>query len=278
MPSSPSARLNGEGADPRSMLIDTHCHLDAAEFAFDRAAVIERARAAGVEGFVVPAVTSAGFDGLDELADSTPGVARAFGLHPLFIDSARPSDLHRLDQRLAHTNVVAVGEIGLDGFVAQPDLSLQQSWFEDQLALARAHDLPVILHVRKAVDAIIASLRRVGVSGGIAHAFNGSRQQADQLVGLGFKLGFGGTLTYEGSRRIRALAAELPVDAIVLETDAPDIPPEWNRGGRNEPANVRRIADTLAQLRGEPVTGVIAATGRNALAALPRLGDLLAAR
>jgi len=257
------------------MLIDTHCHLDAAEFAFDRASVIERARAAGVDGFVVPAVTAAGFDGLDALAEATPGVACAFGLHPMFIDTARPDDLDRLDARLQRDDVVAVGEIGLDGHVAQPDLSRQHAWFEDQLALARARDLPVILHVRKAVDSIIAALRRVGVPGGIAHAFNGSRQQADQLLALGFKLGFGGTVTFEGSRRIRALASTLPLDAIVLETDAPDMPPMWDRGGRNEPANVARIAEVMAGLRATSVASIIEATGRNAMAVLPRLGHVL---
>ncbi len=259
------------------MLIDTHCHLDAAEFAFDRSLVIERARAAGVEGFVVPAVTAAGFDGLNTLADMTPGVARAFGLHPMFIGSACPDDLDCLERQLQRNDVVAVGEIGLDGFVPEPDMASQQTWFEDQLQLAKRYDLPVILHVRKAVAPIIEALKRVGVSGGIAHAFNGSRQQADQLTALGFKLGFGGTVTFEGSRRIRALAAELPLDAIVLETDAPDMPPAWDRGGRNEPANVARVASEIARLRGLDVATVIAATGRNALAVLPRLGDVLAA-
>jgi TatD DNase family protein len=259
------------------MLIDTHCHLDAAEFASDRAAVIARARAAGVSAFVVPAVTAAGFDGLDELAASTPGLARAFGLHPMYIDRAREADLDLLADRLARPDTVAVGEIGLDGYVAAPALAAQRPWFEAQLALARRFELPVILHVRRAVDAIIHGLRRAGVCGGIAHAFNGSRQQADQLLRLGFKLGFGGTLTYPGSRRIRALAQQLPLEAIVLETDAPDIAPVWARGQRNEPATVARVAQELAALRALPVAAVIEATGRNARAVLPRLDRVLAA-
>jgi len=257
------------------MLIDTHCHLDAAEFALDRDAVITRAREAGVSGFVVPAVTVAGFDGLDELAASTPGVARAFGLHPMYIDLADKADLLRLEQRLRGEQVVAVGEIGLDGHVPRPTLADQLPWFEAQLALARQFDLPVILHVRHAVDAIIHALKRVGVAGGIAHAFNGSRQQADLLIGLGFKLGFGGTLTYPGSRRIRALASALPIESMVLETDAPDIAPVWARGQRNEPANVARVAAELAAIREVPVDTVIAVTGRNACAVLPRLGRIL---
>jgi len=257
------------------MLIDTHCHLDAAEFAADRAEVIARARAAGVAGFVVPAVTAVGFDGLDELADATPGLARAFGLHPLFVDTARAADLSLLEQRLARADVVAVGEIGLDGHVSQPTLAAQTPWFEAQLALARQFDLPVILHVRRAVDAVIHALKRARVRGGIAHAFNGSRQQADQLVAMGFKLGFGGTLTYPGSRRIRALAVELPMAAIVLETDAPDIAPVWARGQRNEPATVARVAEELAAIRQLPLEAVVEVTGRNACTVLPRLGGIL---
>ncbi len=256
------------------MLIDTHCHLDAAEVDADRDAVIARARAAGVEVFVVPAVTAAGFDGLDTLADATPGMVRAFGLHPMYIGSAKSSDLDELAARLARDDAVAVGEIGLDGFVDSPALDAQRPWFEAQLDLALQFDLPVILHVRRAVDAIIQAVRRVGVRGGIAHAFNGSRQQADMLVSRGFKLGFGGTLSYPGSRRIRALASELPAEAIVLETDAPDIAPVWARGQRNEPAAVRRIAETLAELRGETLQSVARTTTANAREVIPRLAML----
>jgi TatD DNase family protein len=258
------------------MLIDTHIHLDADEFSPDRQSVIDAARAAGVGAFVVPAVTAAGFDALDTFADATPNVARAYGLHPLYIDRARQEDLELLTQRLARPDAVAVGEIGLDGYIPAPDLATQLPWFEAQLALAKRFDLPVILHVRHAVEPIIRSLKKVGVGGGIAHAFNGSRQQADTLLAMGFKLGFGGTLTYPGSHRIRALAASLPLTAMVLETDAPDMSPEWARGQRNAPVNLVRIAETLAALRGEPLAEVIAATEANARCALPRLDTLIA--
>ena len=257
------------------MLIDTHIHLDADEFSADRAALIDAARAAGVGAFVVPGVTAEGFDGLDRLADARPEVVRAYGLHPMYVDGARPEDLDTLAGRLAHPEVVAVGEIGLDGYIASPTLEDQLPWFEAQLELAQRFDLPVILHVRHAVEPIIRALKMIRVRGGIAHAFNGSRQQADALLAMGFKLGFGGTLTFPGSRRIRALAAELPIEAIVLETDAPDMSPVWARGERNEPANLARIAAELARLRNEPVARVIAATEANARAALPRLGPLL---
>ncbi|MCZ4306521.1 TatD family hydrolase [Zoogloeaceae bacterium G21618-S1] len=257
------------------MLIDTHIHLDADEFAPDRQSVIDAARAAGVGAFVVPAVTAAGFDALDTFADATPNVARAYGLHPLYIDRATQEDLELLALRLARPEAAAVGEIGLDGYIPMPGLAAQLPWFEAQLTLAKKFDLPVILHVRHAVEPIIRSLKKIGVGGGIAHAFNGSRQQADTLLAMGFKLGFGGTLTYAGSRRIRALAASLPLDAIVLETDAPDMPPEWARGQRNAPINLVRIAKTLADLRGELLADVIAATEINARRALPRLSALL---
>ncbi len=258
------------------MLIDTHIHLDADAFAPDRQTLMDAARDAGVGAYVVPAVTAAGFDALDALADATPNVARAYGLHPLYIDRARPEDLELLAQRLARPDAVAVGEIGLDGFIPAPDLAAQLPWFEAQLALAKRFDLPVILHVRHAVEPIIRALKKVGVRGGIAHAFNGSRQQADTLLMMGFKLGFGGTLTYPGSRRIRALAEGLPMDAIVLETDAPDMPPVWARAQRNEPVNLARIAETLAELKGESLADIVAATEANARCALPRLNTLLA--
>ena len=258
--------------------IDTHCHLDAGEFDPDRDAVWQRARAAGLAIAVLPAVKVAHFERVRELAHALK-LAYALGIHPLCVDEAGEQDLDALRDALARhrgdPRLVAVGEIGLDGFVDRPTLAAQTPWFEAQLALARQYELPVILHVRRAVDAIIHRLRRVGVPGGIAHAFNGSRQQADQLIGLGFKLGFGGTLTYPGSRRIRALAAQLPIDALVLETDAPDIAPVWARGMRNEPAAVARIAVELAAIRDMPVASVIEATGRNACAVLPRLGRVL---
>jgi len=250
------------------VLIDTHLHLDATEFDPDRAAVLARARAAGVEGFVVPAVDREGFARVLALAETTPGVFPALGIHPLYVDRADENDLDVLDALLAQNRVVAVGEIGLDCHLPEPDATRQEAFFTAQLGLARRHGLPVILHVRRAQDAVLAALRRTRVAGGIAHAFNGSFQQAHAFIGLGFKLGFGGAMTFEGSRRIRRLAAELPLAAIVLETDAPDIPPFWARGERNVPENILRIAEILAGLRGLPLEEVIRATSANARAAL----------
>ncbi|WP_418646697.1 TatD family hydrolase [Thauera butanivorans] len=250
------------------MLIDTHIHLDAAEFDADRGQVIDAARAKGVAGFVVPAVERANFDAVRGIAAENADIGFALGIHPMYVMPARMDDVDVLDEYLGEGGAVAVGEIGLDHFVPGIDHERQLGFFVAQLKLARRHGLPVILHVRRAIDPILKQLRRIGVPGGIAHAFNGSRQQADALIGLGFKLGFGGTMSFSGSTRIRELAAALPLGAIVLETDAPDIPPEWARGRRNEPANLLRYASILAELRSATVEEIIAATGRNAIEVL----------
>lgn len=256
------------------MLIDTHCHLDAAEFDADRAAVLQAARAGGVGGFLVPAVGASNFDAVAALSAAHPDVAHAFGIHPMYVGQASESDLDVLRQRLAGGGVVAVGEIGLDGFVQDGSMPLQLRYFEAQLRLAKAFELPVVLHVRRAQDEILKLLRRIRPPGGIAHAFNGSLQQAEAFIKLGFRLGFGGAMTYTGSRRIRQLAAELPLSAIVLETDAPDIPPAWAAGQRNDPVNLGRFAGELATLRGMPMAEVVEATCANAVAAIPGLAGL----
>lgn len=246
------------------MLVDTHVHLDAEEFEHDREDVLGAARAAGIARFVVPSVEVANFDRVAALAATHADIRHAYGIHPLYVGAAGNDDLAILEERLQCRDAIAIGEIGLDFHVAEPAPALQERFYVAQLKLAQRFDLPVILHVRRAVDAILKQLRRIEVRGGIAHAFNGSRQQADMLIAMGFKLGFGGTMTFDGSRRIRELAASLPLEALVLETDAPDIAPVWAAGRRNEPANLRRYAEVLAALRGITVADVIAATGANA--------------
>ncbi len=267
-----------------SVWIDTHCHLDAPEFDADRADVRARAAAAGVAHCVLPGVSAAHFEGVRALAHQG-GDSYALGIHPLFTPTAQASDLQRLDLALTacrdDPRLVAVGEIGIDHFVAGLDRERQQFFYVEQLRLARHHGLPVILHVRRSADALLRELRRIPVTG-IAHAFNGSLQQARAFVDLGFRLGFGGTLTYERSQQIRRLAAVLPLSALVLETDAPDIPPHWiyqtaqaraqgQAQGRNEPAQLPAIGAVLAGLRGMSPEEVAAATTANAVAALPRL-------
>jgi TatD DNase family protein len=266
------------------MWIDSHCHLDAPEFDADRDAVVARARAAGVTQIVLPAVARANFEAVRQLAH-THGLAYALGIHPLYVGAAADDDLRHLDDALAtlrsDARLVAVGEIGLDHFVPGLDLERQARFYVAQLKLARKFDLPVILHVRKSADTLLKHLRENKVRGGIAHAFNGSEQQALTFVALGFKLGFGGAMTFERALQIRRLAAALPADAIVLETDAPDIPPHWlyrsaaqraaGEQSRNEPAELPRIALALAELRGLSLQAVAELTSTNVRAALPGL-------
>ena len=249
-------------------LIDTHCHLDVAEFDADREAVIAAARAAGVATIVIPGIHRAGWPALLDLCTRERGLHAALGLHPLLLDQHAPVDLAELERRLAAGGVVAVGEIGLDYIVDGIDRDRQQVLFEAQLAIARAARQPVILHVRRAHDPVLSALRRVGVVGGIAHAFNGSLEQARQYLDLGFQFGFGGTLTYERSTRIRTLARALPASAIVIETDAPDIPVASHRGERNCPAYLLEIITALASVRGELVADLAAQTSANARAVL----------
>jgi TatD DNase family protein len=270
--------------------IDTHCHLDAREFDADRDAVRQRARDAGVLHCVLPAVDVATFAAVRELA-LRHGDSYALGIHPLATGRAAFDDLDRLDAALTacrdDPRLVAVGEIGLDFFDETLERERQERFFAEQLRLARKHDLPVILHVRRSADGLLKYLRRERV-GGIAHAFNGSRQQADEFVRLGLRLGFGGTVTYERAQQVRRLAAQLPLSALVVETDAPDIPPHWlyrtaadrangQAQGRNEPAELPRIAQALAQVRGISPDDLAQATARNAVEALPKLAALLPA-
>jgi TatD DNase family protein len=269
--------------------IDTHCHLDAGEFSADLSDVRARAAAAGVAHCVLPAVAAGNFESVRALAHRF-GDSYALGIHPLCTPGAADADLAALDRALGDSKddprLVAVGEIGLDYFVAGLDAQRQELFYREQLALARRHGLPVILHVRQSADRLLKQLRAAPVAGGIAHAFNGSAQQAGQFIELGFKLGFGGNLTFERARQIRRLAVDLPLSALVLETDSPDIPPQWlyrtaheraqgQAQGRNEPSQLPRMAQVLAQLRAIEVEELAAATTANACEALPRLRALL---
>lgn len=273
--------------------IDTHCHLD--EFADHGGAALadaERARAAqaGVAHCVLPAVELANLQAVRDLAHRH-GDSYALGIHPLFTPVAGDEDLPALARALElyqdDPRLVAVGEIGLDLFVPHLDRRRQQHFYRAQLQLARRFDLPVILHVRRSADQLLKALRELPVRGGIAHAFNGSLQQAQAFIDLGFKLGFGGAVTFDRALQLRRLATELPLDALVVETDAPDIPPHWlyvtaaeraagRPPARNTPAQLPRIGAVVAQLRGISSTELAHATRANACAALPRLAELLA--
>lgn len=279
------------------MWVDTHCHLDAPEFGDElsgRLTVRARARVLGVGLCVYPAVQRSAFATVRELAHATRD-AYALGVHPLYMPQMSGSDLGQLQQALREhqgdPRLVAVGEIGLDHFepaVCTPEMRERQTaCLEQQLAMASDWALPVLLHVRRSVDVLLVSLRRTRFAhGGIAHAFNGSLQQAQAFIDLGFKLGFGGALTYERALQLRRLATQLPLESIVLETDAPDMPPHWlyvpaaqralgRSAAPNEPSQLPRIAAMLAQLRGVDCTELMHCTTRNALQALPRLRPLI---
>lgn len=259
------------------MWIDSHCHLDAPEFDADRDAVWQKALAVGVRQALVPSISLVQCDAVAaccaRYSNATARLFPAWGIHPLYVAAAEETDLQGIARRVEAERPVAVGEIGLDGFVAGADIARQTFFFVEQLKLARAFDLPVVLHVRRAVDAVLGHLRRIRVQGGIAHAFNGSVQQAEAFLSLGFKLGFGGAATFPGSTRIRRLAAELPMEAIVLETDAPDISPVWLQGKRNSPAELPAIGRVLAELRGMTPEDFAAKVRANTLTALPGLQE-----
>ena len=279
--------------------IDTHCHLDAPELGTDVVDVVARARAAGVVHCVLPAVSVGNFQAIRLLAERFD-CSYALGIHPICVLHAKEADLATLNAELtlrqADPRLVAVGEIGLDFFV--PELTTpamrerQEFFYREQLKLARKHGLPVILHVRRSADKLLKHLRDLQPAGGwrgIAHAFNGSQQQADEFIKLGFKLGFGGAVTFDTALQLRRLATDLPLDALVMETDSPDIPPHWlyttsgdralgKPQGRNQPAELPRIAQQVAALRGIPLIELAQATTANALQALPKLAFWLEKR
>lgn len=277
-----AAGMGGGMIDAMPTWIDTHCHLDAAEFAADRDVVRATAGAAGVGHLVIPAVERAHWRTVIDLAHRH-GDSYALGIHPLYTPRANEDDIAALRDLLAEVqgdpHLVGVGEIGLDFFVPGLDAERQIWFYEQQVQLARAFGLPVILHVRKSSDRLLKTLRTTPVVGGIAHAFNGSAQQAQAFIDLGFKLGFGGAVTYDRALKLRALAATLPLNSIVMETDAPDIPPHWlyttaeqraagQPQGRNTSAELPRIAAEVAQLRGMALDALQAATTANARAVL----------
>ena len=246
------------------MLIDSHCHIDAPEFDIDRDAVIARARAAGVSRQIVPAVSAAGWETLRSLCAAAPGLHPAYGMHPMFLGEHRPDHLTALRDWIERERPVAVGECGLDFFVEGLDAGQQSLYFEGQLRLARDFELPVIVHARRAVDAVMAAIRRFGPLRGVVHSFSGSADQAMRLQALGFLIGLGGPVTYARANRLRTLAASLPIECLLLETDAPDQPDSGHRGQRNEPARLTTICDTIAALRDIAPETVARATTANA--------------
>ena len=246
------------------MLVDSHCHLDASEFDRDRDAVIARARAAGVMRQVIPAVSAASWPKLREVCAGTDGLFPAYGLHPMYLQEHRDEHLEELGDWIQREHPRAIGECGLDFFIDGLDPRAQQHFFDGQLELARAHALPLIVHARRSVDAVIASIKRIGGLSGVVHSFSGSAEQARQLAQLGFMVGLGGPVTYERANRLRKLAASVPIESLLLETDSPDQPDAGIRGQRNEPARLANVLQVVADLRGETPAAIAAATSANA--------------
>ena len=253
-------------------LFDSHCHLDFPEFDRDRQDILEECMEHGVEAVCIPATEASTWPRVLETVRKTRTNVRQFaalGLHPCFMENHREEDLDKLREQLAENSdcVVAVGEIGLDyseSNVESSNRDKQKLFLHQQLEIARALDLPAILHARKAHDDVLKLLRQIKPGrGGIVHAFSGSEQQAQQYINLGFKLGFGGVITYPRARKTRQLASTLPLEAIVLETDAPDMPLSGHQGLRNSPAMVKKVASELASLRNEDIKAIAGQTTIN---------------
>lgn len=245
-------------------LVDTHCHLDVPEFDADRDAVVARARAAGVTRQIVPAIEASTWPALRDACAKDAGLFPAYGLHPLLLASHREAHLRDLRDWIERERPVAIGECGLDYWVEDLDRDLQSMYFDAQLRIARDFDLPVVVHARRAVDAVIAAIRRVGHLRGVIHSYPGSEQQAAQLADLGFLIGIGGPVTYARANKVRRVAASVPIETLLLETDAPDQPNSDRRGERNEPACMTRVLEVIAGLRNEDPAVIAAATTKNA--------------
>lgn len=254
---------------------DSHCHLD---YCADPPAAWQSAQRAGVGRLVIPAVVPAHYERVVALAESSPGVHFALGIHPCSVEGLNDTALGLLEDALRahrhHPRLVAVGEIGLDHFLPHLPRHAMQAFFEAQLRLARDYDLPVILHVRKAQDSVLGALRRLGIRRGIAHAFNGSPQQMQAYVRQGLALGFGGAATFARAHNLHRLLAQVPDDHLVMETDAPDIPPAWlPSGSANGPSELPAIGGHLAQIRGVSVEHLMDTTEAAVVRALPALGS-----
>jgi len=245
-------------------LIDTHCHLDFSEFDHDRGEIITTCKANGVDTIIVPSVVRDNWVTVKTLAENYPKIHPAYGLHPCFLDQHTLDDLHALDQWLLENHARAVGECGLDYRDQQTDRELQQALFSGQLALAEKYQLPLIIHAVKALADVINLLKEYPKVGGVLHSFSGSIEQAEILYKRGFLFGIGGPVTWNNARKIKEMVAKLPLDAIVLESDAPDQPPENYRGQRNQPAWIVDVVEEIAKLHSLSTTEVAKFTTANA--------------
>ncbi len=244
-------------------LIDSHCHLDFTDFDADREQIISNCQRFGLTHIIVPAVTCDRWPQLIQTCQQYPALYYALGCHPMFMDQHPEDALSQLDTAIEQFQPIAVGEIGLDFFLPGYDKQAQLALFAGQLKLAEKHQLPVILHVRKAHDDVLKLLRQIPLTGGIVHAFSGSKQQARQYRDLGFLVGIGGALTYPRAQRLQGLFSELPLSQIALETDAPDMPFCGHQGERNSPEYIPLVVEKLAELRSETAIDIAAQTSAN---------------
>ena len=257
------------------MWIDSHCHLDNVLLNNDSNQVISDCLSEGVEHIIIPAINKNNFDKVIKITEKYNQCSYALGFHPLYLNEFKQTDLKLLEYYLTNNDSIAVGEIGLDLYVQKDNQAEQEKVFLAQLKLANKFNLPVIMHVRGAIDIVLKNLRQIKVKGGIAHAFNGSFQQADQLIKLGFKLGFGGAMTYPRAKHIQKLAKELPIEAIVLETDSPDMPPSWlDKSLYNQPKELGKIAEFFCNLRGLESLKTADIIRNNTIEAIPKLAKL----
>jgi TatD DNase family protein len=245
-------------------LTDSHAHIDDASFASDREAMFQRAREAGIRHIVVPAIDQASWPRIAELCADHAEALPAYGMHPIYIDQHRAEHIQQLTAWLKAHRAVAVGEIGLDYFLPELDVERQREYFLQQLHVALDFDLPVIVHARRAMDEVTSTMRRIGGLRGVVHSFSGSLQQAERLWDMGFHLGIGGPVTHERAQRLRHIVATMPIERLLLETDAPDQPGACHRGERNEPSNIVEVLNVIAGLRGESPEAIAEATTRNA--------------
>ncbi|KAA1049534.1 TatD family hydrolase [Pseudocitrobacter sp. 73] len=248
------------------LFIDTHCHFDFPPFTGDETASLALAAQAGVEKIIVPATEALRFDTVLWLASQHPPLYAALGLHPIVIENHDDRSLEALETALASKpeKLIAVGEIGLDLYRQDPQFERQQRLLDAQLQLAKKYDLPVILHSRRTHDKLAMHLKRHALPRtGVVHGFSGSLQQAERFVELGYKIGVGGTITYPRASKTRAVMAQLPLSALVLETDAPDMPLNGYQGQPNRPERVAQVFNELCTLRDEAPAEIAEALWRN---------------
>ncbi len=251
-------------------LIDSHCHLDFANFNAEREAILAQCIALDIQHLIIPAVTAETWSRLLTTCQQSTLLHPALGLHPMLMDAHQTQDITSLEHAVIRHNPIAIGEIGLDFYLPEHNKQAQKELFEQQLKIAQTHQLPVLLHVRKAHDETLKLLRKTPVTGGIVHAFNGSLQQAENYRKLGFLFGVGGAITHPRATKLRQLVQDLPLSSLALETDSPDMP-LFGHTGSNSPIYLPDILICLAELRNETIETLAQATTENVHRLFPQL-------